>query len=166
MVLIPFGNLVCRVIVSGLRNAVLSVGALWAYSSVRMDCRERWEVWPDVGLPLLGGSSCVDAILTVELKCLCSVKNLPPWRLRREWLACAAVPNAFSCHMTYNWHQSLLLFPHGSYPIDTLNGAPSASPTFIAAPHFNSVFLSVLDSYCLCQLSSGDSVTSCFSELL
>lgn len=164
----PFGNLVCRVIVSGLRNAVLSVGALWAYSSVRMDCRgemgsvarcraPRFWVVVAVWMPywLLSSSACAQWRI-----CLLGGRG-------GEWLACAAVPNAFSCHMTYNCTRACFCFPMAATPLTPWMEHPSASPTFIAAPHFNSVFLlSVLDSYCLCQLSSGDSVTSCFSELL
>ena len=68
-------TLVCKVIISGLRIAVLlSVGV---YRSVRMDCRgEMGNTSRCGGSSLLSNSSSLDAILLLGLKCLCSVQTL------------------------------------------------------------------------------------------
>jgi len=128
---------------------------------------ERGEVWPVVG------ASHFWVIVAVWMPYwLLSSSACAQWRIclfggrGGEWLACAVVPNAFSHHMTYSCTRACFCFPVAATPSTPWMEHSSASLTFIAASRFNSVFLlRVLDSYCLCQLSPGDSVTYCFSEL-
>ena len=95
--------LVCKVIISGLRIAILlSVSAVSVYQSVRMDCRgEMGNTARCGGFPLLlGNSSYVDAYW-----CLGS-SACAQWRLclfgggGGEWLACPVVPRVFPHHIT------------------------------------------------------------------
>lgn len=74
--------LICKVIISVLRIAVLSVDAVSLYQSFRMDCR---DICPGVGAPhffwMMVDSGYLGAILTLWLTCLCLVKTLS----RRGW---------------------------------------------------------------------------------